>query len=96
MECLFFLWFYMLIDDVLGPIGETFGQITGSDAIIGILVFLFFFIFTMLLGLGMLVGSTVIIPAMFVVFKFIPSFAIIVALILGIIFGLGLNRIIKG
>jgi len=85
----------MLIDDVSSEIGDLFSTVFGSQLLLGIFIFIFFFIFTLLLGLGMLVGSTIIIPAMFVVFEFVPSFAIIVGIVLGLLFGLGMNRLVR-
>lgn len=85
----------MLIENLTEEIGNTFSQIFGSDLLFGIFIFIFFFIFTLLLGIGMLVGSTILVPAMFVVFEYIPSFSIVVAIILGLLFGLGLNKLIR-
>ena len=85
----------LLFTDTIGEIGGTFDSIFGSDVFLGVFVFLFFFIFTLLLGLGMLVGSVVLIPSMFIVFKWIPSVKIVVAILLGLIFGMALNKLIR-
>jgi hypothetical protein len=81
--------------DITDEIGGTYDSIFGSTLLIGIVIFLFFFIVTLLLGLGMLVGSVVLLPSLFIVFEFIPSLRIIVAIALGLIFGLALNKLIR-
>jgi len=95
MNALFAFLNLMLINNITEEIGTTFSEIFGSDLLLGIFIFIFFFIFTLLLGIGMLVGSTILVPAMFVVFEYIPSFSIVVAIILGLLFGLGLNKLIR-
>jgi len=77
---------------------ETSGLdgVIGNDPIlIGAFIFLVLFILTLIFGLGMLVGSVVFIPTMFALFQFIPDLRIIVAIICGLVFGLGLHRLIK-
>ncbi len=81
--------------DIFGEIYDSFYTLFGSDLIIGGIVFLFFLVFTLILGLGMLVGSVVLLPAMFLVFDFIPDMRIFVAIFAGIIVGLGLHKIIN-
>jgi len=81
--------------DSFSEIGNTFSSLFGSDLLLGAIIFVFFFVFTFILGLGMLVGMVVLIPSMFLVFEFIPDLKIIVAIVLGIIFGLGLQKIIN-
>jgi hypothetical protein len=69
--------------------------IMGDPLLTGLFLFLIFFILTMVFGLGMLIGSVVIIPSMFAVFQYIPELRIIVAIICGLIFGMGLHKLIK-
>jgi len=90
-------------DGILGPIGELFlgdggeleGVIGDNIMIVGLFIFLVLFLMTLMMGLGMLIGSVVIIPSLFAVFQYIPSLQIIVAIICGLIFGFALNRIVK-
>lgn len=85
----------MIIETITDEIGSTFDQIFGAPLLLGIFIFLFFFIFTLLLGIGMIVGSVILIPAMFLVFEYVPGFKIVIAIVLGLIFGLGLNKLIR-
>lgn len=89
---------------ILDPIGDMFtkengiiGWLGGENnmMLVGAVVFVFFFALTLIFGLGMLVGSVVLIPSLFVVFQYIPPLRIIVAIIIGLVFGLGLNRLIR-
>ena len=91
-------WLLPLIVMTIGETSEEIGvlsEIFGSELLLGIFIFLFIVIFTLILGLGMLVGSVVLIPAMFLVFEYIPSGRIILAIILGFIVGIGLHKIIR-
>ena len=81
--------------DVTDPIMEMLMGIFGSELILGVFIFLIILIFTFIFGLGMLVGIVPLIPAMFIVFGFIPSGRIILALILGFVVGIGLNKLIR-
>jgi len=90
-----FINIFMSIESVGGDVVNTYSDILGNSALIGILLFIFFFTLTLILGLGMLVGSVVLLPAMFMVFEFADDFKIIVAIILGLIFGMALNKIIR-
>ena len=71
------------------------GIFGGSTELMAIFIFLFFLIMTFFLGLGMLVGSVVLIPAMFAIFQWVPSLKIIVGLICGLIFGFALQRMYR-
>lgn len=89
--------------EILDPIGELFtgdggdleGVIGDNLMIVGLFIFLVLFLFTLMMGLGMLVGSVVLIPSMFAVFQYIPSLQIVVAIICGLLFGFALNRIVR-
>ena len=91
-------------DNITNPIYELFagnesqglGGVIGNDPmLLGAFIFLVLFVLTLILGLGMLVGSVVIIPSLFAVFNYVPDLRIIVAIICGLIFGLGLHRLIR-
>jgi len=70
--------------------------ILGADpTVIAVVMFLFFLILIGLFGMGFLVGSVVLLPVMFALFQYIPPLRIIVAIVIGIIFGMGLHRIIR-
>lgn len=69
--------------------------IMGDPTITGLFLFLILFVLTMVFGLGMLIGSVVLIPSMFAVFQYIPELRILVAIICGLIFGMGLHRLVK-
>ena len=84
-----------IFDDVGQTIYNMFYSIFGSELIIGVFVFLIFMFLIFIFGLGFLVGSVVIIPALFLVFRFIPSGKIILAIILGLFVGLGLQRLLR-
>jgi len=81
--------------DIFGEIYESFYTLFGSDLIIAGIIFLFFLVFTLILGLGMLVGSVVLLPAMFLIFDFAPDLRIFIAIIAGLIVGLGLHKLIN-
>ena len=81
--------------DIFHEIYEAFYTLFGSTEMIGVIVFLFFLIFTLILGLGMLIGSVVLIPAMFLVFEFVPDMRIFLAIFAGLIVGLGLHKLIN-
>jgi hypothetical protein len=87
-----------------GNITEEIGRIFTDPAIgifaanpelMGIFIFIILFVLTLIFGLGMLVGSVVIIPTLFLVFQWIPDLRIVVAMIMGLIFGMALNRMVK-
>ena len=91
-------------DNITNPIYELFagnesqgleGVIGNDPMLLGAFIFLILFVLTLMFGLGMLVGSVVIIPSLFAVFNYIPDLRIIVAIICGLIFGLGLHRLIR-
>ncbi len=102
-------FFILLIIDlnwseITNPIYELFagnessgvsGVIGADPMIIGAFIFVALLILTLMFGLGMLVGTVIIIPSLFAVFDFIPDLRIIVAIITGLIFGLGLHRLIR-
>jgi hypothetical protein len=81
--------------DVGEEIGNAFHLLFGSKEILGVFVFLVIMILTFIFGFGMIVGSVVLIPAMFLVFEFIPSAQVMFAIIIGIIVGLGLQKLIR-
>ena len=74
---------------------DKFSPIFGSPEILAVVIFIFIMVFTLVLGLGMLVGCVVVIPGLFLVFAYVPDFQIFIAIILGLIVGLGLNKVIK-
>jgi len=80
--------------DAHGIVHPFYGVI-GDPVVLGAIIFMFFFILTAVWGLGILIGSVVIIPASFAVFQYIPQLAIVVAIICGLIFGMGLNRLVR-
>jgi hypothetical protein len=82
--------------DITDPImNQMIMPIFGSELLVGVFFFIIILIFTFIFGLGILVGIVPLIPAMFIVFGFIPSGRIILALILGFMVGIGLNRLIR-
>lgn len=95
MDNIQFMYILLSIETIGNNVGDMFGDILGSDILVGLVVFLFFFILTLFLGLGMLVGSTVLIPALFLVFEFTPDLKIFVAIIIGLLFGMALNKIVR-
>jgi hypothetical protein len=88
-----------IIDDIqkmfMGNGIDLGGIFGGSTEMTALFVFLFFFIVTLLLGLGMLIGSVIIIPATFAIFQWIPSLKIIVGIMCGLIFGFALQRMYR-
>lgn len=90
-----FPFIVMATSDIFGEIYETMHALFGSDLILGAIIFLFFLVFTLVLGLGMVIGSVVLIPAMFLIFDYIPDMRIFVAIFLGLIVGLGLHKFIN-
>lgn len=74
---------------------EGFHSITGiigDPVFMAILLFLFMFILTAVLGLGFMVGSVIIIPSAFIVLQWIPELRVILAIILGGVLGIALNK----
>lgn len=92
---LFSSFIVLTTSDVFGEVYETFHALFGSDLIIAGILFLFFLVFTLILGLGMIIGSVVLIPAMFLIFDFVPDLRIFVAIFLGLFVGLGLHKFIS-
>ena len=84
-----------IFDDIGQTIYNLFYSIFGSELIMGAFLFLIFMFLIFIFGLGFLVGSVVLIPALFLVFRFIPSGRIILAIILGMFVGLGLHRLLR-
>jgi len=76
---------------IFGPMG---GSAIG-ETVLGIIILMFFLFLTIVYGMGMVVGSAVLIPSLFAVFQFIPPLRIIVTIILGIVLGLGLHKFVK-
>jgi hypothetical protein len=76
---------------------ETAGVtgVIGDEMLLGVFLLLIFMILTFMFGLGMLIGSPVIIASLFAVFKWIPNLRVVVAIIIGLLFGLALHRLIK-
>jgi len=83
------------VNEISELVSGLFTTILGSDLLIGIILFMFFMILTLIVGLGMVVGSVVIIPSLFLVFQYIPDLKIIVAIVIGMVVGLALNKIIR-
>jgi len=83
---------------IIDPISRMFTSsngIFGSELIAALFLFMFFLILTAVFGMGMLIGSVIIIPSMFLVFEYIPTLKIGVAIIIGLLFGIGLNKLVK-
>jgi len=74
---------------------DAFSPIFGSPEVLAAVIFIFIMVFTLILGLGMLVGCVVIIPGLFLVFSYVPDIQIFIAIALGLVVGIGLNKIIK-
>lgn len=81
--------------DPSGGVHWIDGILGGDPVVIAIIFFLFFFILVGYFGLGMLVGSVVLLPLMFALFQYLPPLRIIVAIILGLVLGFGMHRIIR-
>lgn len=85
----------LAMGDIFHEIYSAFYTLFGSDLVLGVMIFLFFFVFTLILGLGMLVGSVVILPSMFLVFEYVPDLKIFVAIFAGLFVGMGLHKFIN-
>jgi len=84
--------------DIIDPISRMFtapNGIFGSELIAALFLFMVFLILTAVFGMGMLIGSVIIIPSMFLVFEYIPTLKIAAAIIIGLLFGIGLNKLVK-
>ncbi len=79
------------ITGIFGPMG---GSAVG-ETVLGTIILMFFLFLTAVYGMGILIGSAVLIPALFIVFNYIPPLRIVVGLFIGIIFGIGLHRYAK-
>jgi hypothetical protein len=82
-------------DPNTGQIHYITGLLGGDPIIVAMIIFLFFIIIIGLFGMTLIIGSVILLPLMFFLFQWIPPLRIIVAIILGIIFGFGLHRIIR-
>ena len=91
---------FTMFDNITEGIGKIFTDpnigIFGSDpALMGLFVFMIFLVLTLVFGLGMLIGSVVLIPSLFLIFQWVPDLKIIVAMIFGVIAGMFFNRLVK-
>lgn len=86
---------YVGLDGLNHTTQGILGTFSGDPILMGVFVFFVLFLLTLIFGLGMLVGSVVIIPSLFAVFQWIPTFQVIVAIICGLVFGLGLHRLVR-
>ena len=91
-------------ENITTPIYELFignetsgvqGVLGNDPMLLGAFVMIVFLVLTLILGLGMLVGSVVLIPSLFSIFNYIPDLRIIVAIICGLLFGMGLHQLIR-
>jgi hypothetical protein len=83
------------IDPITGNITHVTGMFEGDPALFGAFLFLVFLILTFIFGLGLLIGSVVLIPASFAIFQYIPDFRIVIGIFAGLIFGLALYKLIR-
>jgi len=79
------------VEGIFGPLG---GAAIGG-IIAGLIILMFFLIITAVYGIGILIGSAILLPALFAVFQFIPPLRIIVAIFAGLLFGLGLHKFVR-
>jgi len=77
------------------PVQGIFGGGLDTMALMGIFLFMILFILTAMWGLGILIGSVAIIPSAFAVMGYIPELRVILAIVLGLLFGLGINRFVR-
>ena len=84
-----------ITDPITGNITHVTGMFEGDPMLLGAFIFLIFLILTLIMGLGLLIGMVILIPASFIVFKYIPDLRIIVAIFAGLMFGLALQRLIR-
>ena len=84
-----------ITDPITGNVSHVTGMFEGDPMLLGAFIFMIFLILTLIMGLGLLIGMTILIPASFVVFKYIPDLRIIVAIFSGLLFGLALQRLIR-
>jgi len=73
----------------------TLGIFEGNELLLAGFLFILFLILTLMFGLGLLVGSVILIPASFAIFDFAPPLRIIFAIVAGLIFGLALHRLVR-
>lgn len=95
---MFFGGNYTNATGVVVPVEGIFGPIGGpgiGSIMIGMLILMFFLVITAIYGMGIVIGSSILLPAFFAVFQYIPSLRIIVAIIVGVCVGLGLHRLVK-
>jgi len=84
-----------ITDPITGNITHVTGMFEGDPMIFGAFLFIAFLLLTLMFGLGLLIGSVILIPISFAVFKYIPDLRIIIAIFSGLIFGLALHRLIR-
>ena len=84
-----------ITDPITGNITHITGMFEGDPMLYGAFIFLIFLTLTLIMGLGFLIGIVILLPASFIVFKYIPGFEIIIAILSGLLFGLALHRLIR-
>ena len=84
--------YHMFMGD---PSQNITGIFEGDSQLFALFVFFILFLLTLMWGLGMLIGMTVIIPSLFLVFQWIPQLRVMIAIFAGLGFGLALHRLMR-
>lgn len=84
-----------ITDPITGNTTHVTGMFGGDPTLFAVFLFLAFLLLTLMFGLGLIVGSVVLLPISFYIFRWVPDFRIIVGILAGLIFGLALHRLIR-
>lgn len=97
LESLMSFFFAMDVNwsGILTPIGDMVDGLVGDPAIIGVIVFLFFFMFALVLYIPFEGVVVIMMPTLFAVFAYIPMLRIIVGVMVGLLIGIALLKWVR-
>lgn len=82
-------------DMLIDPFVDLSENLLGNPLLIGAVILLFFIMFMLVLFIPFEAQVTIYIPMFFIVFEYIPSLRIVIAIIVGIGIGLGLIKWVR-
>jgi len=84
-----------ITDPVTGITSHVTGMFEGDPMLFGLFLFMIFLLLTLIFGIGLLIGTVILIPASFAVFQYIPDLRILIAIMAGLLFGIALHKLIR-
>jgi len=82
-------------DPATGIVTNHIGMFYGDTTLFGLFLFMIFLLLTLIFGIGLLIGTVILIPASFAVFQYIPDLRILIAIMAGLLFGIALHKLIR-